>query len=182
MNPLPIRSHDTIFLGDSLTEGFDLEGHFGRDDLRNRGISGNLTDHVIYRMEEITRARPARLFLMIGINDLFSGQTIDIIFTNIVNIMDFITDKSPRTQIFVQSVLPVNTSRIFEDEGINLEIYKLNTMLEQHCRMNTGIIFIDLHSAFLDSFGEMDTTYTFDGVHLTPEGYEHWASLLRKFL
>lgn len=182
MNLLPIRPEDTVFLGDSLTEGFNFKVFFGRDDLRNRGISGNLTDHVIYRMEEITYARPARLFLMIGINDLFSGRSIDSIFKNILRILDFIGKKSPQTQILVQSLLPVNTSRNFEDKGINLEIYKLNNLLEHHCTLNPGLTFIDLHSAFLDNSGEMDSIYTFDGVHLSDEGYQHWASLLKKLV
>jgi lysophospholipase L1-like esterase len=182
MDLLHIRPIDTIFLGDSLTESFDLLRHFGRDDLINRGISGNLTDHVIYRMEEIAKAKPARVFLMIGINDLFSGQSGENIFENIKTIVEFFAAETPATRLMVQSILPVNVTRLFEDEGINLEIYALNRRLEQHFSSKPGLTFIDLHSDFLNDRGELDNAYTIDGVHLNARGYAHWAGLLEKFI
>ena len=42
-----IKTTDTVFLGDRLTESFDLQKHFGRNDLRNRGMSSNMTEHVM---------------------------------------------------------------------------------------------------------------------------------------
>jgi lysophospholipase L1-like esterase len=177
-----IKPSDTIFLGDSLTESFDLFRHFGRHDLIHRGISGNLTDHVIYRMEEIAKAKPAKLFLMIGINDLFSGQSGEAIFENIKSIVEYFTTETPATRLMVQSILPVNVARLFEDEGINLEIYALNRMIEQHCSDKPGLSFIDLHSDVLNDRGELDNAYTIDGVHLNARGYAHWAGLLEKFI
>jgi lysophospholipase L1-like esterase len=182
IDPTPIRPGDTVFLGDSLTESFDLKKHFGREDLRNRGMAGNLTDHVLYRMEEIPGKQPARLFLMIGINDLFAGQSPERILENIRTIVDHFSEKAPETVLFLQSILPVNLTQMFEDEGINLKIYALNHDLERLCKKRENRTFINLHPEFLGVDGEMDTAYTFDGVHLTSRGYDLWARLVRPYL
>ena len=70
-----INNSSVVFLGDSLTEGFDLERYFPTANVVNRGLSGDTTYQVRYRMDEIVIANPAKLFLMIGINDLFQGET-----------------------------------------------------------------------------------------------------------
>lgn len=178
----PIQKGDTVFLGDSLTESFDLKKHFCRDDLRNRGMAGNLTDHVLYRMEEITKNSPKKLFLMIGINDLFAGQPENLIFLNIQKIVGHFQKHLPDMPVFLQSILPVNLSQMFEDEGINLKIYSINHDLENFCKGNKKRTFLNLHPEFLGNSGEMDPEFTFDGVHLTEAGYVLWAQLVQKYL
>lgn len=176
-----IRSHitstDIVFLGDSLTEAFDLERHFGIPGLQNRGLSGDTTHQVRYRLPEIVNARPAKLFLMIGINDLFWGEDEVTVFQNIVNILETFREQSPETKLYLQSILPVNETIMFSDEHINLAIFSLNDSLKRWCKKQ-DISFVDLYSHFLDKSGEMDRRFTYDGVHLTEEGYGLWARLL----
>lgn len=175
--PKRIQSEDTVFLGDSLTESFDLQKHFNRQDLINRGMSGNMTDHVLYRLEEITNAKPARVFLMIGVNDIYQGSDLKQVIKNINIIIDRILIDSPSTTLIVQSLLPVNEDRLLIDKYLNTKVYEANNSLRKICK-EKNLEFIDLHSDFLDNKGEMDNTYTYDGVHLTDEGYLLWTSLL----
>ena len=179
--PGHISKTDTVFLGNSLTEGFDLVGHFGRDDLINRGMSGNLTQHVYYRLEEITKTKPAAVFLMIGINDIFNGVKEEIIVSNIQKIIDDIIRKCPDTNLYLQSVLPVNETNLIGNENLNIRIYELNNSLRILCKQRK-ISFIDIHPDFLNDKGEMDMLYTYDGVHLSKDGYLQWARLLKKYL
>ncbi len=179
--PGHISKTDTVFLGNSLTEGFDLTGHFGRDDLINRGMSGNLTQHVYYRLEEITKTKPAAVFLMIGINDVFNGVKKEIIVSNIQKIIDDIIRKCPDTNLYLQSVLPVNETNLIGNENLNIRIYELNNSLRILCKQRK-IPFIDIHPDFLNDKGEMDMIYTYDGVHLSKDGYLQWARLLKKYL
>jgi lysophospholipase L1-like esterase len=167
-----------IFLGDSLTQAFDLEYHFPGRQLVNRGLSGDTTFDVIYRLEDIVNAKPAKLFLMIGINDLFNAEDEVITFDNIVRILGQFRQYSPDTLLFLQSILPVNESVMFSDENINLLIFSLNDSLMKYCK-DEKITFIDLYLHFLNDHGELDGKYTYDGVHLSPEGYELWADLVR---
>ena len=101
----PITGESIVLLGDSLTEGFDLDYFYPEKGLINRGISGDTTLQVYFRIEEIVNAKPKALFLMIGINDLFHDVSPEEVTTNIINIL---TRFSGDTQIFLQSILPVN--------------------------------------------------------------------------
>ncbi len=178
----PIKQTDTVFLGDSLTESFDLIKHFGRNDIHNRGMSGNLTDHVLYRMEEITNAKPKTVFLMIGINDLFQGNSPETVFNNIEKILDKLIEDTPDTLRYLQSILPVNEERLLSDGQINVSIYQLNNRLEEYCIDQPMLNYINLHPDFLNHKGQMDSKYTYDGVHLTPDGYILWANLITEYL
>ncbi len=178
----PIKKTDTVFLGDSLTESFDLIKHFGRDDLRNRGMSGNLTDHVLYRLEEITNAKPKVVFLMIGINDLYQGHNPEAVFDNIVTIIDRINLSSPGTLCYIQSILPINEGKLLSGGRINMSVYQMNSRLEGLCKSKAQLKYVNLHIDFLNQKGQMDSQYTYDGVHLTPEGYVLWANLIGEYL
>jgi lysophospholipase L1-like esterase len=173
----PIRDTDIVFLGDSLTEGFDLEHYFKIKNLRNRGISGDTTYQVRYRLEEILKARPERLFLMIGINDFFQGTDQITILRHIAAILLEFQQLSPKTEIFVQSILPVNTAATMSDENFNISIFSLNDGLRLICR-ESHIQFVDIYGDFLDDNGELAEKYTIDGVHLSKEGYDLWALLI----
>ncbi len=178
----PIKHTDIVFLGDSLTESFDLKKHFGRNDLRNRGMSGNLTDHVLYRLEEITKTKPKKVLLMIGINDLYQGNNPETVFDNIVKILDILYKETPGTQRCLQSILPVNEERLLSGGPINVNVYQMNNRLEEYCVDEPGLKYINLHNDFLNHKGQMDSKYTYDGVHLTPEGYVVWSNLIAEFL
>jgi lysophospholipase L1-like esterase len=173
----PIKTTDTVFLGDSLTEGFDLEHYFKIKNIRNRGISGDTTYQVRCRLEEILKARPERLFLMIGINDFFQGTDEITILRHIAAILLEFQQQLPGTEVFVQSILPVNAAATLPDENINLAIFSLNDGLRIICR-ESHIQFVDIYGDFLDEKGEMAEKYTTDGVHLSKEGYDLWARLI----
>ncbi|MEZ5198000.1 MAG: GDSL-type esterase/lipase family protein [Bacteroidales bacterium] len=179
--PKRIKPEDTVFLGDSLTESFDLQKHFNRPDFINRGMSGNMTDHVLYRLEEITNAKPALIFLMIGINDIYQGSDLNQVVKNIEIIIDRIRNESPASLLIVQSMLPVNEERLLIDKYINTKVYEANNRLSVICKKK-NLEFIDLHSDFLNNKGEMNNAYTYDGVHLTEKGYLLWADLLNQWM
>ena len=176
-----ITSSDIVFLGDSLTESFDLKKHFDRNDLRNRGISGDMTEHVLYRLEEIFNTRPAKLFLMIGINDIYQGLASDIVIGNIERILTEIQNNTPQTKIYCQSILPVNEDHLLSFENINARVYNANNSLRDLCKKKQ-ITFVDIHPDFLNDHGQMDEQYTYDGVHLTEHGYILWAELIKELI
>jgi lysophospholipase L1-like esterase len=173
----PINPTDIVFLGDSLTEGFDLQHYFKIPNIKNRGLSGDTTYEVRYRLEEIVNAKPARLFLMIGINDFLQGEDEITILNNISLILEEFRQKSPATELFVQSLLPVNETVLLSDENLNLYIFSINDNLRHLCH-KLSIRYLDLYTDFLNSQGQLDSKYTYDGLHLSPEGYDLWAKLI----
>ncbi|MCB2218904.1 MAG: G-D-S-L family lipolytic protein [Bacteroidetes bacterium] len=178
---IPIEPGDIVFLGDSLTEGFNLRKYFGRDDLRNRGISGSTTDQILYRLEGIIKGKPHKVLLMAGVNDLFQGSDPHEITTNIHKIADQLVAGTPSTKIYIMSVLPVNEQKLLIESNINMLVYELNDLIRKLCKkLDMG--FIDLHRDFINSTGQLDSIYTFDGVHLNEKAYHHWAQLIESFL
>ena len=65
---LEIQAGDVVFLGDSITEGGAWDELFPGVPVRNRGIGGDTTSGVLDRLDQITRGRPAKVFLKIGTN------------------------------------------------------------------------------------------------------------------
>ncbi|MCD4737039.1 MAG: sialate O-acetylesterase [Bacteroidales bacterium] len=176
-----IKSADIVFLGDSLTEWFDLDTYFpGGKDL-NRGISGDTTEGIIYRYDEILNAGTDKLFLMIGINDIFQGVPEERIEDNIEKILADFFGMSARTVIYLQSILPVNEARLIVDEDINTTIYRLNNKFRMLAKKYKAK-YLDLHIDFLNTEGQMSRDFTYDGVHLSMDGYILWAELIKEYV
>ena len=67
---MPDTPNEIIMLGNSITDGCEWSELFQNSNIKNRGISGDITEGVLYRLDEVTRSKPAKVFLLIGINDL----------------------------------------------------------------------------------------------------------------
>jgi len=180
---LPDTKGEIIFLGDSITDGGNWTEMLQDLRVKNRGISGDVTEGVLPRLREITRAKPAKLFLMIGINDLARGKTPRRLVGDIRKIVSRIKKRSPETVIHLQSLLPVNPDLgMFKDHtdktAAVLTVNKrLKKMAETH-----KLIYIDLHTAFAGEGNKLKPEYTNDGLHLTGAGYELWRGLIEKYL
>lgn len=170
-----------IFLGNSITEGGDWRKLLGDPTVINRGISGDNTFGVLARLDEITRHKPAKVFLLIGVNDLSKNIPAAVIIQNIFSIVGRIRAESPDTRIFVQSLLPVNPTHKKFPAQFNKQhsIEEINPQLKKYAEA-LKYTYVDLFSAFLDSSGRLDLQYTYDGLHLGPAGYQHWIGILKK--
>jgi len=180
---LPNSENEIIFLGDSITDGCNWEEMFQDKRIINRGISGDLTSGVLHRLEEVVESKPLKVFLMIGINDLADGKIEREVVYNIEQIVKIIHRKSPDTEIYLQSLLPVNKDfKIFENH-INKteEIIRINTALKNFSNIN-DITYIDLYSLFVTKDQKLNPDYTNDGLHLTGAGYLVWKSAVEKYI
>jgi lysophospholipase L1-like esterase len=177
---LTVDTNDIIFLGNSITDGAEWAELFNNTNVKNRGISGDITMGVYDRLYAILSGQPAKIFLLIGINDVARGISSDSIVQNIRLITETIKKKSPDTKLFLQSVLPVNDS--FSKFHGHTSRYKMvpeiNLQLKELAR-ETNVTYIDLFSHFVNESGiKMDTKYTNDGLHLTGEGYLLWKEIV----
>lgn len=167
---------DIIFLGDSKTEGFPLQESFNNLNIKNRGIAGNTTSDVLSRLHFITSGKPKTIFLEIGVNDISGNVPISKVFGNFKMICERIKQESPKTKLYIQSVLPTT----LENKGLNPKIKEYNILLEKYCLQN-NLSFIDLNPKFLQG-SEMNKKYTIDGLHLNICGYILWHDILKKYI
>lgn len=176
----PTHPGAIIFLGNSITNNWDWPEFFqpaNHAPIINRGIGGDITAGVLHRMDEVVRHTPSKVFLMIGINDLYSPQrTNEETIQNIDHILTILQKKCPQAELYLQSILPVN-KEIFKNaserqstdniRALNMELRRL---AKEH-----KIQYLDIFSLMLDPNTDMlYASYTNDGIHLTATAYRKW--------
>lgn len=181
---LPVSHEDIIFLGNSITNGAEWSELFANPHIKNRGISGDTTMGVYDRLEAILKGSPAKIFLLIGINDLSRGIPSDTIIRNIRMIVEKVKKDSPRTKLYLQSMLPLtdhykmfggHTSRAAKVPEINAELQELAA--------KENVTYIDVYSHFLDTAtGKLNLEYTNDGLHLLGKGYLKWKEIVISYV
>lgn len=180
---IPVTKGDVVFIGNSITEGAEWHELFADGRIKNRGISGDISAGVLHRLPEVVKGRPAKIFLMIGTNDLPRGISEDSILKNIFLFAAFIKQESPATKLFVQSILPV--SDYFKMFGGHtskgIQISYLNEQLKKGS-IGRHYTFIDLHKSFTDATGRLDKRYSNDGLHLTGDGYLLWKHIVYPYV
>ncbi len=181
---LPTDTTDIIFLGNSIADGGEWMELMGDSRCKNRGISGDTTEGVYDRLEIIIKGRPAKVFLLIGINDLGRGSTSDMVFDRIVKIIERLQSETPRTEIYLQSILPVNdaTGMFLGHSGRWAEIQPLNCRLSAMAK-EKGITFVDIYHHLVSPNEEkLDLRYSNDGLHLLGLGYLKWGEVIRPYI
>ena len=198
----PIGQNKIVFLGNSITNG--LRRHFSkfnRSDLVNRGIDGDISLGILERLDELIYYKPKAVFILIGLNDFFNDLTKmpevtpKFVSKNIIKAANKIQIESPKTKIYLQTILPINTqqyqNKLKKDTGnsyywlesgfeinINEQILKTNEFL----RNNKIFQVIDLHPLFIDKNNIMNEKYSTDGVHLNKLGYQNWIDNINPVL
>lgn len=169
-----------LFIGDSLTEWFNFSRHLPGEQVINEGIAGDTTYGLLERLDGIMDVPAAKIFLMIGINDVFNGFLKEDIVENLELIIEQLQTHINGTELIVQSLLPVNEHLLGYAAGLNNTVRFINEELKEHCRLRK-LTFLDLFPLFL-SGDEMDPVYTTDGGHLSEAGYRVWAKKIQATL
>lgn len=181
---LPVTSSDIIFLGNSITNGGEWAELFDNPHVKNRGISGDVCMGVYDRLDAILKGSPAKIFLLIGINDVDRGASADTIVERIGMIVDKIRKDSPSTKIYLQSVLPVSDHyKMFNGHSSRWQVVpEINKGLVR-LAADRGVKYIDLYSHFIDNTtGKMNIEYTNDGLHLLGKGYKKWVGIVKPYV
>lgn len=182
---LPKIENAMVFLGDSITsqgEWTELLTNYNiQNNIQNRGISGDTATRILRRLDIILESKPRQVFLMVGINDLINAKkTIDETVAGYKEILMQFQTKIPDTQIFIQSVLPVNNQAyIFWQD--NQKVISLNLKLKALAQ-EFDYQYIDIFSHLLDSQGQLDAKYTTDGLHLNGQAYLVWKAAIKEYI
>ena len=149
--------------------------------VKNRGISGDVTDGVILRLGELIKYEPKSIFIMIGVNDLFNHYyrkeipSLEYVVNNLLKITTLLNEKLPNTKLNLQTLLP--TAKYFINQSIDV----INASIKVHQSDGTYTL-IDLNPHFTADNGLINTSLTYDGTHLNSQGYILWSELILKYL
>ncbi|MDB5288588.1 MAG: sialate O-acetylesterase [Mucilaginibacter sp.] len=172
--PIPIKTTDIIFIGDSEIEYFNTSELLPQYPIKNRGIAGDGSQDVYNRIGDVIKWHPRKLFIEIGTNDIGSGQPVDAIAKNMIKIIGIVKHISPHTTIYIQSVLP---------RGINfrMNVIALNEQFKLICE-KTGCTYINVYRYFQLN-GLLKKEYDCgDGLHLNSRAYQEWVEIIKPYL
>lgn len=182
---MPDQKKEVVWMGDSITDGGEWSELFPNLRTLNRGISSDNTFGMLYRIREVTQRKLAKLFLLIGINDIARNIPTEVILRNYLQLIDSIQLQSPKTNIFIQTLSPTNNAytQFKNHQNKTAAIDSVNNGLKALCQQRR-LRLVDLHTALCDADGKLDSRYTNDGLHLTGAGYQRWKQYLldNKFL
>lgn len=201
-----------VFLGDSITDFWTLadnpwfpgkvggravwnETFVGGDPANlalNLGISGDRTEHLLYRIQpksqgglgELDRAdlNPEVMVLLIGINNSWDAETpaVDSVLAGIQAVVAAAHARKPEALIVLQSLLPTNEPARNTDlvMPVNAALAAFAAAPEQ----TDYVRFLDLYPAFLTAQGQQNPAFFMDGVHPNADGYRAWRDRLLPFL
>lgn len=180
-----VMDDNYLFLGDSITEQYDLDEYYNDLPVVNSGISGNKTKDLLNDLNNrVYQYNPSKVFLLIGTNDIQSKVEEDVIVNNIKKILEDIHENRPYAKLYLEAIYPVDEGSSGAQDRTNKEIQSINVSLEDYCKKN-DITFIDMYDLLLDPESDKDRLfedYSKDGLHISDEGYEVITEELMKYI
>ncbi len=168
-------NYKIAMLGDSITDWGEWNELFERDDIINRGISGDTIDGVLKRLDGINSS-VSKVFILIGVNDLGNGKSVDYVYDNYKKIVRMLKQKN--MQPIIQSILYVNPIKFHNIK--NSDIEELNNKLKKYAIEN-DLLYIDINVK-LSKDKKLRSNYSYDGLHLNGNGYKVWKEMLEPYL
>jgi lysophospholipase L1-like esterase len=201
-----------LFLGDSITDFWTMgdnpwfpgavggravwdETFGGGDPSRvglNLGISGDRTEHVLYRIQPRSEGGPGQLdrpdlnpdvvVLMIGINNSWDAETpaVDSVVAGVRAVVAAVHARKPDALIVLQSLLPTNEPD--RNAGLVIPVNAALAGFAMEPDQAGHVRYLDLYPVFLGADGQQNRAFFMDGVHPNEDGYRAWRDRLVPFL
>jgi lysophospholipase L1-like esterase len=183
---------DVVFIGDSITQGWEGAGKKAWADTFadfkpvNLGIGGDQTGHVLWRItegKELEPLKPKLAVVMIGTNNISAKHSADQIAGGIKAIVEELRRQKPEMKILLLGVFP-RAGGIKKDDPVapadklNPTIQSINDRI---AKLDDGkmVFYKDIGARFLDPSGGLDRKIMPDLLHLSPAGYEIWANAIK---
>lgn len=171
-----------VFLGDSITDFWNLAEYFPGKPYINRGISGQTTSQMLVRFQQdVVALHPRAVVILAGTNDI-AGNTgpmrLDDIEANCASLEELA--RANGIKVVFSSVLPVHNytpqSLDFFADRPPAKILELNRWLSAYCAAH-GCVYLDYFPALADDKGLLKRDLAEDGLHPNPAGYKLMAAL-----
>ena len=161
---------DVVFLGDSLTEGYDLKAYYPEYNVVNRGIGGDTTFGLEKRLQiSAYDISPKMIMMLIGANNF------DTMMDNYENIVISLKENLTNSDVTLLSLTSMT-----KDWGRNNQKAQNNNIKIKEYANKYNLRYLDLYNPLLDeTTNELRLEYTTDGGHFTPQGYEVITSVIK---
>jgi beta-glucosidase len=175
---------DLVFLGDSITQGWEGAGkavwerYYAPRRPLNLGYGGDRTQHVLWRLDhgEIDGISPRVVVMMIGTNNLRANAP-ETIADGIKAIVARLRSKLPQTKILLLAVFP----RSQTPDELRERARAVNQTIQSLADGDT-VVYQDIGPHFLNDDGTISKEIMPDFLHLSPRGYRIWAEAIEPIL
>jgi beta-glucosidase len=173
---------EVIFIGDSITQGWEGEGkevwakYYAPRNAVNLGIGGDRTQHVLWRLENgnIAGLKPKAAVVMIGTNNS-NGEdnTVEQIADGVGAIVRKLRSALPDTQVLLVAIFP-------RGENPNPQRGKVLQVNQVLAKLADGdkVVWVDIGHKFVTAEGRIPRDLMPDYLHLTPKAYGIWAEAI----
>ncbi|MEL6529904.1 MAG: GDSL-type esterase/lipase family protein [Pseudomonadota bacterium] len=168
-----------VMAGDSITASGRWDELFPEASIINRGVPGDRVGGLLARVDDILKAQPAKVFVMIGINDVAARNTNGQILERYDALVDRLSEDG--AQVFVQSVITCRDTQYNTcNEAMRTQVGELNAALAGMAESKSAT-FIDLDGRFSDENGVLERL-SIDGIHPGSAGFEEWRAAIAPHL
>ena len=178
-----VSMDDALFIGDSRTVGLCEYGEIpGADFFADVGMNVfNIykktvsvpTVGKVTLTQLLTNKKYGKIYIMLGINEI--GYPFDSLIAKYKELLDFVSEKQPGAEIFIQANLHVTKARSDKDKVINNPaINKLNEKLKTFAD-GKHIYYLDANTLFDDANGNLSADKTVDSAHPYGKYYMQWG-------
>ena len=177
---------DLIFIGDSITHGWEGKGkaiwekYYIKRNAVNLGIGGDRTQHVLWRLDNgnIKNINPKVAVVMIGTNNSGNGRnSAEEMIDGVTAVIEKLRTKLPKTEILLLDIFP-RGQRINAQRGKILQVNQVLSRLDSR----PHVTFLRIGQNFVSPDGSIAKDIMPDFLHLTPNGYEIWAKSIEPTL
>lgn len=173
---------DLVFIGDSITHGFENKGkavwnqYYSKRKALNLGFGGDRTEHVLWRLDngEIDGIAPKLAVVMIGTNNTRKKNKPEHVAAGVQAICTKLRSKLPGTKILLLAIFPRGAQ---PTDPLRLDNEAANKLIAKMAD-DKQIFFLDINSQFLTETGMLTKDIMGDFLHPTTKGYEIWGKAI----
>lgn len=188
------RQLKLLLLGNSITQGFGgnrarvvgkagkaaMDAAVGKDEWEPAGISGDRTQHLLWRLQngDYNRCNPQVAVITIGVNNITAGDTPENIAQGIIACAKEARKQLPDTRIILFGVLPAGRAA---DSAMRVACNEIHDYLAKN-RVK-GVEYVNPTEWFVKPDGSMyEELYGGDFLHLSVKGYEMWSKKIAELI
>ena len=174
--------HRVLFLGDSITQGWETAGSEAWEadwaalGALNLGFSGDRTQHLLWRLRNghLSNASARVAVVMIGTNNARDDSPQQIA-DGVTAVVGELREELPDLRVLLLGVFPRGAG---PDDPLRLVNAAVN---ERIARLADGehVHFLDLAPRFLEADGTLSKEVMPDLLHHSPRGYSIWSEAIR---
>ena len=178
---------DLVFIGDSITDGWRggeqnklYNERWGKHNPYNIGISGDQTQHVLWRIQhgELDGIKPKVAVMMIGTNNLGNNNpphTPADVAAGIKCLVTEIKQRLPETKLLLLGVFPRGKEAT---DPFRAQIKEVNETIAKLDDGGKTVKYLDIGTQFLAPDGTLPPEIMPDALHPNDKGYQVWADAI----